>query len=71
MNNVNLAFGYLFLLTGGIGCIAVIALLFNFNIFYSAVFWSVFLPTEGKETTVPLFLAGISVAGAYLVKNRP
>jgi len=70
MKEVNLTVGYLFLLTGVMGCITIIGLILGFDIFSGGSKWVIFIALEGRGSSMtPLFLAGISAVGAYLVKG--
>lgn len=70
-NYVNKAFGYVFLLAGLIGCAAFVGFLFGFDISSNYAQYRIFGPmSEGGSSITPVFIAIITAAGAYLVKER-
>lgn len=65
---LNLAIGYFLLLVGCIGCVVLLGILFGFSISDAQAY--IFIPLlERPGTSTPLFLAGVTAVGAYLVKN--
>lgn len=68
INCINKTFGYIFLVTGLVGCIAFIGVIFDFDITSNQnyIFGS---KSEGAASIAPIFVAIVTAAGTYLVKE--